>query len=143
MGSYLKPFNVLRNTQEWLIISRWGDNGEFLTVSDTKSEKKPEDINAPKDLTENQTMICVLIQEFEDEAHFLMVRKDYDKLIIRGNYYPVDGYCKLFKKDGQLQINAGGRHIHDKEGNDIPYHSGDENEGMSWIFNAFEVEKEK
>lgn len=142
MGGYLKPFDIKGNSQEWLIISRWGDNGELLTVSDTKSEKKADDIKAPKDIEENQTMICVLVQEFENEAYFLMVRKDYDKLTIKGKYYPVDGYCRLYLEDGLLKINAGGRHIHDKEGNDVPYHSGDEKEGMSWIFNAFEVEKE-
>ena len=37
---------------------------------------------------------------------------------------------------------AGSSHIHDKEGHDVPYHSGHEKEGMSWIINAFEVQKE-
>jgi len=137
VGTYLKPWEN-RQGGEFLIVERLGEKGEFLLVSDTNIQGDCKDREVPNTIKNNQTMLCILVKEFENEAYFMMVRKNDYGLNIPGKYYPVDGFAKISFLNQKIELIDGGRHIHDNNGNDIPYYS-PENQGMSWIFEAKEV----
>jgi len=138
-SNYLYPNKTDFEGDEWLIVERFGNDGEFLTVSDTKSNSNCEDSpQVPNNLEAKQTMLCILVEETENECRFLMVRRNDYKLKVDGKYFPVDGYALISLEEEKLVLHAGGRHIHDKNGADVPYHYFT-NKGSSWIFNAKEV----
>jgi hypothetical protein len=133
---YLMPHNYSKKSKEWLIVRRFGGEGRFLTVSDTFSEGDCEKDKKPNDIKERLTMLCVLVDETDAKATFMMVRRNDYNLDIDGTYFPVDGYVILTLSNGKIHLQAGGRHIHDDNGEDIPYYAN--NMGRTWIFNAIE-----
>lgn len=138
-SNYLYPYKTDIEGYEWLIIERFGDDGEFLTVSDTKTKSNCKDNpQTPNNLQANHTMLCVLVEETKKECRFLMVRRNDYKLKLDGEYFPADGYALLSLEQEKLILHAGGRHIHDSNGIDVPYHYYP-NKGSSWIFDAKEV----
>ena len=137
--NYLYPYKTDGDGYEWLILERFGDNGEFLTISDTNVKSSCKNISqTPNDLKADKTMLCVLVEETEKECRFLMVRRNDYQLNVDGNYFPADGYALVSLKQGKLVLHAGGRHIHDLNGSDVPYQYFP-NKGSSWIFDAKEI----
>jgi len=130
---------------EWLIVRRFGEQGQFIEISDTTLDGKPASYErpmpatAPAGLQANNSMLGLLVREHGDErATFLLARRNVDDLPVSGTFFPVDGYCELAVKEGRWVISASGRHAHVMEGKhkgqDIPDPKGDE--GRSWHFDA-------
>ena len=137
-GTYLEPWEN-RQGGEFLIIERLGEKGEFLLISDTNYNMECKNREIPSDIKHKNTMLCILLKELENEAYFLMVRRNDYGLEIPGKYYPVDGFAKISTKEDKIELMAGGRHIHSfPDGGDVPYYDVIGG-GMSWIFEAKEV----
>jgi hypothetical protein len=148
-GNYDPPKLLPTNSgTEWLIVRRFGEQGQFIEISDTTSNgqpavfQRPMPSAAPEGLQPNNSMLGLLLREHGDtQATFLLSRRNVDKLGLSGRFFPADGYCELSVKEGRWVISASGRHAHvaegEHKGQDIP--DPKDGEGMSWHFDATSV----
>ena len=70
LGPYHQPHFTNRAAEEWLIVERFGDSGEYLFISDTKSEAVPTKSDAkgaPPGLVEKNTFVAVLAETADDQ----------------------------------------------------------------------------
>ena len=81
--------------QEWLIVARWGDGGEFLSVSRTciRARGGP----APIGLKPRQTALArqVSMPSWRAKQSFLFVRRLPQGIRLAGEFVRIDGYLRL------------------------------------------------
>jgi hypothetical protein len=148
-GAYDPPLrDPSQGGSEWLIVRRWGDFGEFLEISDTTVPPhdpaknrgkfdKPVPAEAPSGLKPHNSMLGLMVRSSGDSgATFLLVRRNIDKHVLGGKFYPVDGYCEIELSAGRWTLKASGRHAHDASGKDIPDPKVGAPVRMSWHFDA-------
>ena len=75
-AKYERPSRIVRTRREWLIVSRWGPEGEYLTLSSTRAT--PDAVSpAPIGLAPRSTCLGVLLSEGPQDpvSTFLLVRR--------------------------------------------------------------------
>lgn len=140
LAKYRSPFSIEQSTNEWLIVERFGSNGEFITISDAGAIVGSPDA-APDGITPSNSMHGVLLRETDDEAVFLLARHLTDEASVEGRFFPADGYARLSRINGQLTLEASGRHAHQESGGqlqDVP--DPQVGDGMAWHFDAKQVQ---
>jgi hypothetical protein len=105
------PSRILHRTAEFLIVSRWGDDGEFLSVSRTGAASGSAD-DAPIGLSPVSTWVGLLLSEEagETESRFLLLRRLPEGLLVAGSFIPAEGYLRLTRDIATLHLKAEGRH---------------------------------
>ncbi len=134
---YFRPHVITIISHEWLIVERYGTEGEMLTISDAGSSPSTAPSQAPAGLSPNNTMFGVLLHEdsANNEAVFLMVRHLPTGESVPGSFFPVDGCVRIV--DCGMVMRTGGRHAHNAGGEDNPDPS--PGQGFAWHFNAKRV----
>jgi len=148
-GDYDPPeLDPARRGQEWLIVRRWGTRGQYLEISDTTTPEaddprapatftRPMPDEAPAQLDPKHSMLGLMLRSHGDEgAVFLLVRRNIDKQVVSGQFYPVDGYAELRRDGSGWRLRASGRHAHNDKDEDVPNPT---TGGMSWHFDAISV----
>jgi hypothetical protein len=108
LAPYYDPTQTDSSGWEWLIVER---SGTLLTISDGSAEACGRESAAPDTLVANNTLAAVLIESGPDTDSFLFMRHLPPPSRTEGNFFPADGYARLFTNaQGQLQMQAHGRH---------------------------------
>lgn len=145
IGPYDFPYQTNPPTEEWLIASRHSNHSSYLTISDTSTPFEPGSTKAPEGLTEQNTIVAVLAEESDGNLQFLMLRHHPEGVPIPGRFFPAEGAATLKLEDGQIRLNAFGRHAH-STGNangesilhDIPNPAPNASGAINWHFTAEE-----
>jgi hypothetical protein len=95
---------------EWLIVSRWGVAGEYMSVGRTRFPALPG-MDAPIDLRPRQTMLARLLRlPVKPGPHaFLFVRRKPESVSVAGGFAPTEGYVRLHRNGAMLLLCAEGR----------------------------------
>src|ERR1700722_12361632 len=74
-SEYGRPTAIHRRAREWIVVSRWGEEGEYLTIS-TAGECTDNAPSAPGGLRPRQTLLGLLVCDasHEPSSTFLLVR---------------------------------------------------------------------
>lgn len=108
LAPYYDPTHADSTGWEWLIVER---DDTLLTISDGSAEATGQESKAPDALFANNTLAAVLIDPNADYDSFLFMRHIPPPARTEGNFFPADGYARLFTNaQGQLQMQAHGRH---------------------------------
>ena len=110
---YERPSRIIRTRREWLIVSRWGPEGEFLTLSSTRLT--PDTFSpAPIGLTPRSTCLGVLLSTQPDDSvcTFLLVRRLPPDVTVAGTFSPADGFVRLHGPVGQMRLTGSARYAH-------------------------------
>ncbi|TYC51316.1 hypothetical protein FMN50_22515 [Rhodobacterales bacterium] len=115
LGPYFQPARIETDLEEWLIVERFGRNGEYLVVSTAGTEQDPASFQAPPDLVEHKSMLGILIDIALDGegATFLFTRNLVGNQVVKGSFFPADGYVTLERHQSGIRLTAAGRHAHD------------------------------
>jgi hypothetical protein len=96
--------------REWLIVSRWGADGRYLSLS-CCAAPAPDGGLAPLGLAPRSTALGVLLQwPMARTPCFLLVRRLPPGMVLAGRFVPMDGYVRLGERAGGLHLMAEGRH---------------------------------
>lgn len=95
---------------EWIIVSRWGEAGEHLSVGRTKIPALPGQ-DAPIDLTPRQTALASLLRLPFDSGPptFLFVQRQPVSVSVAGRFASAEGYVRLHGRDARSRLRAEGR----------------------------------
>jgi hypothetical protein len=114
LSRYDQPSVVVRAARKWLIVSRLGAEGEFITISVSEEISTPEHV-APIGIHPMQTLVGLLLSEdAAAEATFLLVRQNPVGLGIAGTFFPADGYARVVAHRDGLRLVSEGRHAHNR-----------------------------
>jgi hypothetical protein len=104
------PAAADRRASEWVIVSVWGTNGEFLTLSRTCVAVLSEE--APPGLQPFGTHLGVLLSravaETEESSEYLLMRNQPADIPVGGVFFPTDGFVRLSLRDGVSNLTASG-----------------------------------
>jgi hypothetical protein len=116
LAPYDEPMHRLGSSTEWLIVSRWGGNGEFLSLSRTGVVR--DGIAAPDGLQPRTTFVGILLPALDvpEVSGFLMVRHMPPGITVAGTFAPSDGYARLSFTETALTLAAAGRYAHSRGG---------------------------
>lgn len=134
VARYERPSEVLRPMKKWTIVSRFGPESEYLTIS-TAAAMEPDQIEAPIGLAPSKTALGILISETEHESMFLLVRHLPRGVSVAGTFFPAEGYAKLGGTRDAPTIRAEGRHAHSPgrlNAQDVRYDVPDPAPGAKW-----------
>ena len=109
VAHYERPSEVLRPMKKWTIVSRFGPESEYLTLS-TAAAMQPDQIEAPIGLAPAKTVFGILVSETERESMFLLVRHLPRGVNVAGTFFPAEGYAQLGGTRDALTIRVEGRH---------------------------------
>ncbi len=106
------PQRVTLCRHVWIIVSRWGGSGEFLTVSLTAAGAELDSAEAPPSLAPALTGFGRLAPDPEGrpERTFLFARQLPKGLPVGGGFLPAEGYARLEMHEGGLRLTAAGRY---------------------------------
>ena len=112
-GEFDNPSRIVRRAKGWLIVSRWGPAGEFLSISSTQ-EVADSSPTAPVGLTPKCTSIGFLLSQKDggSESNFLLSRRLPTDTVVAGSFFPTDGYARLTRRAGRFRLSAEGRYAH-------------------------------
>jgi hypothetical protein len=92
---------------EWVIVSRWGSNGEHLSLGWTRRPAVPGE--APIGLTPTQTSFAVLQPDASASPEtFQLSRTLPANLTVAGDFMPAEGYVRLSGQGVQLRLRSKG-----------------------------------
>ena len=113
IASYDTPNQILHSETEWLIVSRWGQDGEFVAISTTGLPAITTD-HAPVGFAPQTTWLGLLMSEraATQESIFLIVRHLPRDMQVAGVFAPADGYARLCGEPPYLSLRAEGRQAH-------------------------------
>ena len=111
VARYERPSEILRPIRRWTIVSRFGPESEYLTIS-TAAAIQPDQTEAPIGLAPAKTVLGILLSEAERESMFLLVRHLPRNVNIAGTFFPAEGYAQLGGSLDQLCLRSGARHAH-------------------------------
>lgn len=115
LGPYDAPHVSAAPNQEWLIVERSGADGEYLLVSDGRSDAEVDDGPAPADLVPGNTLVALLAKTkagTDPIVQFIFVRHPPVGLVVGGTFFPADGFAEIVEINGELRLSAVGRHFH-------------------------------
>jgi hypothetical protein len=112
-GEFDMPSRIVRRAKGWLIVSRWGPAGEYLSISSTQEMDDPG-TKAPLGLAPKCTSVGFLLSQDDDgsESNFLLVRRLPTDTVVAGAFFPTEGYARLQHRGGQFYLMAEGRYAH-------------------------------
>lgn len=116
LAAYERPTEIIRIIRRWTIVSRFGPQNEYLTVS-VAAAMEQEQAEAPIGLAPVKTVLGVLLSENERgcESTFLLVRQLPRQVRIAGVFFPADGYARVGRSSGTFHLRAEGRHAHGRQ----------------------------
>ncbi len=96
--------------EEWIIVSRWGEAGEHLSVGRTRVPALPGQ-EAPIDLRPRQTALASWSRSplGSGPPAFLFVRRQPASVSVAGRFAPVEGHVRLYGDDAMPRLRARGR----------------------------------
>lgn len=146
IGPYNIPHQTRTAAPEWLIVSRSGNTGEFLTISDTASSASQSSEVVPLELSEQNSIVAMLAESSPDNPQFMVVRHLPSDIKVPGRFFPADGMAELLSADGKIVLRAFGRHAHSRGSlngsmilHDIPDPAPNAEGAINWHFVAREV----
>ena len=110
-AAYHRPISIRRKVRRWIIVSRCGPNSEYITIASAAGKVEPE-ADAPIGLAPVKTAVGILMSETAEEITFLMVRQQPAHFPIAGEFFPADGYSRIFESQGTFRLRSEGRHAH-------------------------------
>jgi hypothetical protein len=114
-GGYDNPVTVGSARSEWVIVSCWGANGEYLSLSLTNTRANRLG-SAPPGLQPAVTHLGILLARNSlskrEEAEYLLMRHRPDDVPVGGIFHPSDGYVRVVREDGDVTVVARGRYAH-------------------------------
>jgi hypothetical protein len=114
VSRYDRPSGIIRRVKRWLIVSRLGQDGEHLTVSDTRLNCDDSE-QAPIGLAPVNSLLGVLLSQAPNgDCVFLFSRRRPEPLKIAGTFFPAEGYVRIRGPLSALQLFAEGRHAHSR-----------------------------
>jgi len=96
--------------REWLIVSRWGADGEHLSIAWTRVAARRGGA-APIQLAPYQTALAALLRmpPSGGASSFLFAQAAPDGMRLAGRFAPVEGYARLQGQGLSLRLWAEGR----------------------------------
>jgi|SRR3984885_12125118 hypothetical protein len=93
---------------EWLIVSRWGNEGENLSIGWTSQPALSGE--APINLTPNKTSLAVLPPETaaDTPATFRLAPSLPGQVMVAGEFVPAEGYVRLYGAGLSLRVRLKG-----------------------------------
>jgi len=144
IADYEKPAEIIRRLRRWAVVSRFGAENEYLTVSVAEAMGPQEQTEGPIGLTPAKTVVGLLLSEDEPngESTFLLLRRLPPGIKIAGLYFPAEGYAQISGTFDSLQLRTKGRHAHSRgflKGQDIRIDVPDPAPGAKWTM-AWHIE---
>lgn len=95
---------------EWLIASRWGAAGEYLSVGRTMVPALA-DMTAPIHLAPRQTALARLLPlpSAAGLSSFLFIHRLPESVSVAGDFAAAEGYVRLHGRGATLRLRAEGR----------------------------------
>jgi hypothetical protein len=144
LSEYGRPAAIHKRMNEWIIVSRWGQEGEYLSISTTgECVESPQ--MAPSGIRPRNTMLGLLVSDSLDEpaSSFLLVRQPPRPLHLAGVFFPAEGYAYLEGPAENLRLSVRARFSHSRgyqNGReilkDIPDPAPAAPESMAWLMDA-------
>lgn len=112
-GAYEEPFRIKNRANDWLIVSRWGLDAEYLTISRTETPSAVRN-GAPIGLTPRATFFGLLspVHPAGVDSLFLLVRRLPPGITVAGAFLPSDGFACLSGAGKPQLLAAAGRYAH-------------------------------
>jgi hypothetical protein len=138
------PGVIHRRTREWIVVNRWGQKGEFLTI-ETAGECADSAGKAPGGLRPRNTLFGRLASELSVGAtsDFLLERQRPQDVQLAGIFFPATGRACLEGPAGRLKFTVRARYSHSRgfeDGReiltDVPDTAPAGSEAMGWIIEA-------
>jgi hypothetical protein len=109
---YDRPNHILRTRREWLVVARWGVQGEFLTLSSTRSPPPLGRAAAPIGLSPRCTCLGILAAEdpADGASSFILVRRLPAGVVVAGTFAPADGFVRVLGDGPTLSLSGAARH---------------------------------
>ena len=94
---------------EWLIVSRWGDNLQHLSIGWTSQPAATDE--APMNLTPNKTSLAVLpdMQDAQTPATFHLAPALPGQVTVAGDFAPAEGLVRLYGIGPKLRVRLKGQ----------------------------------
>lgn len=114
LARYDQPMRRVGSRAEWIIVSRWGAEGEFLSISHTGAMAEAGG-NAPDGLQPDMTFLGVRMSVAGEanESTYLMLRNLPPDVTVAGVFAPTDGYARI-DLTGGLHLSGSGRYAHSR-----------------------------
>ena len=114
LARYDQPMRRVGGRAEWIIVSRWGAEGEFLSISRTGVAANGSG-DAPDGLQPDLTFLGLRLSAPGEsgEGFYLMLRNRPPGVTVAGVFAPSDGYAQL-DLTGGLRVSASGRYAHSR-----------------------------
>lgn len=112
---YERPTQRVARRREWVIVSRWGADNEFLSIALTGIEPMA-DSRVPEGLQPMTTFLGLRLPGLiaARDSCYLMVRHRPADVRVGGVYAPTDGCARLSRVKGSLSLLAAGRYAHSR-----------------------------
>jgi hypothetical protein len=94
---------------EWLILCRWGGEGEFLTIAEAGPAEGPADAPPPLGLRPRTTFLGLRLAGGGEGENFLLARHLPAGMTVAGIFQPSDGIARLCGPASALRLEAAGR----------------------------------
>ena len=143
-SDYAKPTLVRSRSREWLIVCRWGPEGEYLSIATAGPIVGSPGLFAPEAISPIHSMVALLVSESDGHATstFLMMRQLPQQLELAGTFFPADGYVRL-QQHGDITLASETRYSHScgwldgrEIRKDIPDPAPGSAEAMAWHIEA-------
>ena len=143
LANYERPVEIIKRLKRWAVVSRFGPENEYLTVSVAEAMSQ-EQTEGPISLAPAKTVLGLLLAEDEPngESTFLLLRRRPPGIKIAGLYFPAEGYAQISGAFDSLQLRTKGRHAHSRgllNGQDIRVDVPDPAPGAKWTM-AWHIE---
>ncbi len=113
-GAYETPCAVDHKANEWIIVSVWGANREFVTLSYTQSAVEGD--TAPPNLQPKSTHLGILLSRVlndkDDVSEYLLMRNRPPDIPVGGTFHPTDGFIRIVQAGHDISLTAHGRFAH-------------------------------
>jgi hypothetical protein len=113
-GAYDSPARLDRRGSEWVIVSAWGHEREYLTLSRTGVWVETDE--APPGLQPAHTHLGVLLNRAtdgqEEISEYLLMRNQPADTPVAGVFHPTDGFVRVAQKHGEISLTGHGRFAH-------------------------------
>lgn len=144
-AAYSSPSTVQSRASEWIIVSNWGGNRDFLTLSRTGVPVQGHD--APPGLQPCCTYLGILLSragaDTEEVSEYLLMRNQPADIPVGGMFHPTDGYVSLTLSDGIPSVMGHGRFAHAAASlggapvmNDVPHPAPGAPKACAWHLRA-------
>lgn len=108
-GPYDAPHRQGAASSEWLILCRWGAEGEFLTIARAGPAEGPAEAEPPMGLRPQTTLLGLRLGGAGEGEDFLLARHLPAEVTVAGTFQPSDGIVRLRGPAGALRLDAAGR----------------------------------